>query len=254
MIDHTVGTPICSLLCGLSCLPQADHPASPLTSAPATVVTVTTQKITHCLNTAKPCRADTFLPPHWSRLPLPPLWLPHHFLCRTPALSSHERDQFLHQGEQNKKQLLISTKPSLGPGCYAPDKREITVLVSDLRPLSLGPRSSNGGGISPFYRKFHENPFVPIGCGLTTLALCYGLYGFSRGRHGSSQKMMRLRVAAQGFTVVALMMGIAKTSMHAATDIDGKKFSSEAAEARCAHPHPHHQGCNSSACPGCFFP
>ncbi|KAG0728598.1 HIG1 domain family member 2A, mitochondrial [Chionoecetes opilio] len=104
------------------------------------------------------------------------------------------------------------------PGCYAPDKREITVLVSDLRPLSLGPRSSNGGGISPFYRKFHENPFVPIGCGLTTLALCYGLYGFSRGRHGSSQKMMRLRVAAQGFTVVALMMGIAKTSMHAASD------------------------------------
>ncbi|KAG0719052.1 HIG1 domain family member 2A, mitochondrial [Chionoecetes opilio] len=71
--------------------------------------------------------------------------------------------------------------------------------------------------MTKFYRKFHENPFVPIGCGLTTLALCYGLYGFSRGRHGSSQKMMRLRVAAQGFTVVALMMGIAKTSMHAAS-------------------------------------
>lgn len=66
---------------------------------------------------------------------------------------------------------------------------------------------------SKFTRKFYENPFVPIGCGLTTLALCYGLYGFSRGKRASSQNMMRLRVVAQGFTIAALMLGIAKTSM-----------------------------------------
>lgn len=51
------------------------------------------------------------------------------------------------------------------------------------------------------------------GCGLTTFALCYGLYSFSTGRRGTSQNMMRLRVMAQGFTVAALMLGIAKTSM-----------------------------------------
>ncbi|XP_045134874.1 HIG1 domain family member 2A, mitochondrial-like isoform X2 [Portunus trituberculatus] len=66
---------------------------------------------------------------------------------------------------------------------------------------------------SKFYRKFQENPFVPIGCGLTTMALVYGLYSFSTGKRGRSQSMMRLRVVAQGFTVAALMMGIAKTSM-----------------------------------------
>uniref|UniRef100_A0A0P4W2P7 HIG1 domain-containing protein n=1 Tax=Scylla olivacea TaxID=85551 RepID=A0A0P4W2P7_SCYOL len=66
---------------------------------------------------------------------------------------------------------------------------------------------------SKFYRKFHENPFVPVGCGLTTVALIYGLYSFSTGKRGTSQNMMRLRVVAQGFTVAALMLGIAKTSM-----------------------------------------
>jgi len=64
-----------------------------------------------------------------------------------------------------------------------------------------------------FKRKFLENPFVPIGCGLTTVALVYGLYNFSVGKHKSSQNMMRLRVFAQGFTIVAILAGIAKTSM-----------------------------------------
>jgi len=64
-----------------------------------------------------------------------------------------------------------------------------------------------------FERKFKENPLVPIGCGLTATALCFGLWNFSHGRSHMSQKMMRMRIAAQGFTVVALMLGIVKSSM-----------------------------------------
>lgn len=32
-----------------------------------------------------------------------------------------------------------------------------------------------------FKRKFYENPFVPIGCGLTAVALTYGLWSFRQG-------------------------------------------------------------------------
>lgn len=64
-----------------------------------------------------------------------------------------------------------------------------------------------------FNRKFRENPFVPIGCGLTATALIYGLYSFSKGQKKMSQSMMRMRIAAQGLTVVALMFGIVQTSI-----------------------------------------
>lgn len=32
-----------------------------------------------------------------------------------------------------------------------------------------------------FNRKFNENPFVPVGCGLTAVALMYGLWSFRQG-------------------------------------------------------------------------
>ena len=32
-----------------------------------------------------------------------------------------------------------------------------------------------------FSRKFNENPFVPVGCGLTACALIYGLWSFRQG-------------------------------------------------------------------------
>ncbi|XP_018577675.1 HIG1 domain family member 2A, mitochondrial [Anoplophora glabripennis] len=59
-----------------------------------------------------------------------------------------------------------------------------------------------------FYRKFLENPFVPIGCLATTLALSYGLWSFRNGKKKMSQYMMRTRVVAQGFTVLALVVGV----------------------------------------------
>jgi len=59
-----------------------------------------------------------------------------------------------------------------------------------------------------FLRKTKENPFVPIGLGLTIAALSYGLWQMKTGDRVMSQKMMRVRVAAQAFTVVALLTGV----------------------------------------------
>ncbi|KAJ9580985.1 hypothetical protein L9F63_023834 [Diploptera punctata] len=64
-----------------------------------------------------------------------------------------------------------------------------------------------------FIRKFKENPFVPIGCLATFGALSYGLWSFRQGRRQMSQYMMRLRIAAQGFTVVALIVGIGMSAL-----------------------------------------
>ena len=44
-------------------------------------------------------------------------------------------------------------------------------------------------------------------------ALAYGLWSFRQGRRQMSQYMMRLRIAAQGFTVVALIVGIGMSAV-----------------------------------------
>lgn len=56
-------------------------------------------------------------------------------------------------------------------------------------------------------RKSRENPFVPIGFTATVGALAYGVYSFSQGRSLMSNYMMRARVMAQGFTIVAMVAG-----------------------------------------------
>ncbi|XP_055584810.1 HIG1 domain family member 2A, mitochondrial [Uranotaenia lowii] len=60
-------------------------------------------------------------------------------------------------------------------------------------------------------RKVNENPLVPIGCGATLLALGFGLWNFRQGRTQMSQYLMRARILAQGFTVVALVVGVGMT-------------------------------------------
>ena len=64
-------------------------------------------------------------------------------------------------------------------------------------------------------RKFKENPFVPIGCGLTAFALIYGLQSFRHGKNRMSQNMMRLRIGAQGFTLAALLIGLGVSNVKA---------------------------------------
>jgi Hypoxia induced protein conserved region len=63
-------------------------------------------------------------------------------------------------------------------------------------------------GKDKLIRKFKENPFVPIGCLATAAALSVGLYSFKKGERRMSQMMMRTRIVAQGFTVVALVVGV----------------------------------------------
>lgn len=49
------------------------------------------------------------------------------------------------------------------------------------------------------------------GCLATTAALTTGLYNFRTGNRKMSQIMMRTRIAAQGFTVIALIVGVVMT-------------------------------------------
>ncbi|KAL8609316.1 hypothetical protein ACOMHN_048872 [Nucella lapillus] len=60
-----------------------------------------------------------------------------------------------------------------------------------------------------FFRKTKENPFVPIGVLVTTFALSFGLWQMKTGNKRMSQNMMRLRIFGQGFTVVAVLAGVA---------------------------------------------
>jgi len=58
------------------------------------------------------------------------------------------------------------------------------------------------------WRKTKENPLVPIGALATVAALTMGLRAFSSGDAQKSQRMMRYRVLAQGFTLVAFGSGL----------------------------------------------
>ncbi|KAJ3588451.1 hypothetical protein NHX12_012044 [Muraenolepis orangiensis] len=62
-------------------------------------------------------------------------------------------------------------------------------------------------------RKTKENPFVPIGCLGTAGALIYGLRAFHLGKTRQSQLLMRGRIFAQGFTVVAILVGVVATAL-----------------------------------------
>ena len=54
-------------------------------------------------------------------------------------------------------------------------------------------------------RKLSENPMIPIGTAVTTGILVLGLVSFATKRTKYSQHLMRARVAAQGFTIFALI-------------------------------------------------
>ncbi|CAG8576586.1 1510_t:CDS:2 [Ambispora gerdemannii] len=62
-------------------------------------------------------------------------------------------------------------------------------------------------GIERIKRNMKEQPLVPAGMFLTTFALVAATIGMHRGNARMFQQMLRLRVAAQGFTVVAVAFG-----------------------------------------------
>ncbi|EHH62890.1 HIG1 domain family member 2B, partial [Macaca fascicularis] len=60
-----------------------------------------------------------------------------------------------------------------------------------------------------FLRKACENTVVPIGCLGTVAALTKGLYCFHQGNSQCLQLKMHAWIAAQGFTVAAILLGLA---------------------------------------------
>lgn len=56
-------------------------------------------------------------------------------------------------------------------------------------------------------RRLKEEPLVPIGCILTVAAFTNAYRAMRRGDHNGVQRMFRARVAAQAFTVIAMVAG-----------------------------------------------
>ncbi|TQV96438.1 hypothetical protein V2A60_003162 [Cordyceps javanica] len=57
------------------------------------------------------------------------------------------------------------------------------------------------------FRKIKEEPLVPLGIGLTVFAFINAYRALRRGDSKQANKMFRARVAAQGFTVIAMVAG-----------------------------------------------
>ncbi|XP_070692668.1 HIG1 domain family member 2A, mitochondrial [Pempheris klunzingeri] len=83
-------------------------------------------------------------------------------------------------------------------------------IIEGFEPL---PRIKSETFKEKFMRKTKENPFVPIGCLGTAGALIYGLRAFHQGKTRQSQLLMRGRIFAQGFTVVAIIFGVFTTAL-----------------------------------------
>ncbi|QSZ30953.1 hypothetical protein DSL72_000512 [Monilinia vaccinii-corymbosi] len=56
-------------------------------------------------------------------------------------------------------------------------------------------------------RRMKEEPLIPLGCLLTTLALIGATRSMRAGDHNRTQRMFRARIYAQGFTVLAMVAG-----------------------------------------------
>ncbi|KAG2230944.1 hypothetical protein INT48_001460 [Thamnidium elegans] len=62
-------------------------------------------------------------------------------------------------------------------------------------------------GLDKIKRKAREEPFVPAGVALTCFALLAATVGIRTGNRAYTNNMFRLRVAAQGFTIMAMVGG-----------------------------------------------
>ncbi|KAH7155738.1 altered inheritance of mitochondria protein 31, mitochondrial [Dactylonectria estremocensis] len=65
----------------------------------------------------------------------------------------------------------------------------------------------NEGPLQKVMRKIKEEPLIPLGMGLTTLAFVNSYRALRRGDSKAANRMFRARVAAQGFTVLAMVAG-----------------------------------------------
>ncbi|KAJ8247163.1 hypothetical protein GJAV_G00259480 [Gymnothorax javanicus] len=106
----------------------------------------------------------------------------------------------------------VETSPSPKSNATAPVVFDLSKppVIEGFTPLS---RSKEEGFKDKFIRKTKENPFVPIGCLGTAGALTYGLIAFKQGKTRQSQLLMRARILAQGFTVLAIVVGVVATTL-----------------------------------------
>jgi hypothetical protein len=65
----------------------------------------------------------------------------------------------------------------------------------------------NEKALQKVVRRIKEEPLVPIGCVLTVAAFTNAYRAMRRGDHNQVQRMFRARVAAQAFTVLAMVAG-----------------------------------------------
>ncbi|KAF4446000.1 altered inheritance-mitochondria protein 31, mitochondrial [Fusarium austroafricanum] len=88
--------------------------------------------------------------------------------------------------------------------------------MADAPPSLPGPMPSSFDGNEEFHnerpmqkvvRKIKEEPLIPLGIGLTTLAFINAYRALRRGDSKQANRMFRARVAAQGFTVFAMLAG-----------------------------------------------
>ncbi|ATZ45200.1 Bcrcf1 [Botrytis cinerea B05.10] len=56
-------------------------------------------------------------------------------------------------------------------------------------------------------RRLKEEPLIPLGCILTSLALVGASRSIRAGDHNRTQRMFRARIYAQGFTLLAMVAG-----------------------------------------------
>ncbi|KAH6665345.1 mitochondrial hypoxia responsive domain-containing protein [Plectosphaerella plurivora] len=61
--------------------------------------------------------------------------------------------------------------------------------------------------LAKVFRKLREEPLVPLGCALTVIAFTSAYRATRRGDSKTANRMFRYRVAAQGFTVLAMVAG-----------------------------------------------
>ncbi|KAM5355214.1 hypothetical protein ACJ41O_001860 [Fusarium nematophilum] len=88
--------------------------------------------------------------------------------------------------------------------------------MADGPPSLPGPMPSSFDDNQEFYnerplqkvfRKIKEEPLIPLGIGLTSLAFVNAYRALRRGDSKQANRMFRARVAAQGFTIIAMVAG-----------------------------------------------